>query len=149
MKGNGIVSRRGQSIIAAPFRKANPPHARSRSLGRDAIADMADGLDGLSAELLAQTADADVDDVRARIEVVAPHVREQPLAADDLARVHDEQVQEAVVPVGEIADELAEPGDAGGAVDGEALRLESTPEKGEDPGLVLDQEDGHRQRAGI
>src|SRR6059058_5499073 len=108
MKWNGIVSRRGQSIIAAPFRKANPPHARSRSLGRDAIADMADGLDGLSAELLAQTADADVDDVRARVEVVAPHVREQPLPAHYFTLVQDEVVEQPELSVREGCDHVAE-----------------------------------------
>ena len=46
------------------------------------------------AELAAQVADVDVDDVRARVEVVAPDVREQLLAAQHLAGVAQERLQQ-------------------------------------------------------
>src|SRR5207248_270898 len=87
MKWKGIVSSRGQSVIAAAFRNANAPHERSSSLGRDAIADMADGLDGVDAELLPEPAHADLDDVGAGVEVVAPDVgRARSRAASSAGR---------------------------------------------------------------
>src|SRR5438270_12420591 len=66
-------------------------------------------LDGcVRPELLAQSADADVDDVRARVEVVAPDLGEQALAAHDLARVEDQVVEEPELAVGEVGDALAQ-----------------------------------------
>ena len=71
---------------------------------------MPDRLDGrVRAELLPQPAHADVDDVRPRIEVVAPHLGQQALAADHLARVQKQVMEEPELAVGEIGDELAEP----------------------------------------
>ena len=71
---------------------------------------MADGLDrGVGAELLAQAPDADVDDVRAGVEVVAPDLGEQALAAEHLAGVVDEVVQQPELAVREVGDELADP----------------------------------------
>src|SRR2546423_12385653 len=100
MKWNGIVSQSCQRPIATRFAAANATHATSSPLRRsNPIPRVADGLDRGGAELLAQPADADVDDVRARVEVVAPYLGEEPLAADDLARVQHEVVQEAELPV--------------------------------------------------
>jgi hypothetical protein len=70
---------------------------------------MTDGFDGSpSAELLPQTTNADVDDVRARIEVVPPDLGEQALATYDLARVLDEVMQQAELTVGQASDEPVE-----------------------------------------
>src|SRR3954447_417204 len=64
---------------------------------------MADRLDRRAGpEFLAQPADADVDHVRARIEVITPDLGKQPLAADDLARAFEQAVQELELAVGEI-----------------------------------------------
>src|ERR671936_2391251 len=99
MKWKGIVSHGSHNAIATRFATANAPHPSSSGLGSlslgKAVPRVADGLDRrLRAELLAEAADADLDDVRAGIEVVAPHLGEQALAADDLARVLQEVVQE-------------------------------------------------------
>src|SRR5919197_1716532 len=104
MKWNGIVSQGSQRPIATRFATANAPHPSSSALGlRKAVPRVADGLDRrLRPELLAQPPDADLDDVRARIEVVAPHLGEQALAADDLARVEREVVEETELAVGEV-----------------------------------------------
>src|SRR5687768_11453380 len=53
-------------------------------------------------ELSAQPADADVDDVGARAEVVAPDGGEEPLAAQDLVWVECEVVQQPELAVGEV-----------------------------------------------
>ena len=66
------------------------------------------GLDDAVAELAAQVADVDVDDVGAGVEVVAPHVGEQLLAGQHLAGVAQEGLGQ-----GELA---------GGEVDGAAAR---------------------------
>src|SRR5690242_13950351 len=109
MKWNGIVSQSGQSCIATRFAAAKANHTASIALRRKkAIAAMPHGLDRVGAELLPQPADADLDHVRLRVEVVAPDVREQPLAADNLALVQDEVVQEPELPVGERRDDVAE-----------------------------------------
>src|SRR5438105_2990702 len=102
MKWNGIVSQLGQSSIAPRFARANRPHAASRSLGRKAIPHVTDGLDRSRPELLPQPADADVDDVRARVEVIPPDIGEQLLAADSLAAMADEMVEEPELTVGEV-----------------------------------------------
>src|ERR1051325_2188662 len=109
MKWNGIVSQSGQSCIATRFAAAKANHAASTALRRNKpIAAMSHGLDGVRPELLPKPADADLDDVRARVEVVPPDVREQALAADDLAFVQDEVVQEPELAVGERRDDLPE-----------------------------------------
>jgi hypothetical protein len=70
---------------------------------------MANGFDRRSGpELLAQPADADVDDVRVRIEVITPDLGEQPLAADDLAGALEQAVQKLELTVGEIDQPVAE-----------------------------------------
>src|SRR5437870_3387509 len=96
MKWNGIVSQLSQWIIASRFATAKRPHPRSIALRRGkAVPRVADGLDRrLGAELLPQPAHAHLDDVRAGVEVVAPHLGEEALAADHLARVQDEVVEQ-------------------------------------------------------
>ena len=42
--------------------------------------------------------------------MVAPHLREEPLAAHDLAGVLDEVMEDAELPVREVGDELADSG---------------------------------------
>src|SRR5947208_16406346 len=92
MKWNGIVSQLAQRTIAARFARAKTAQATSTRLrSNHSVTGMSDRLDGRArAELLPETPHADVDDVRARIEVVAPDLGEQPLAADHLAAVLDE-----------------------------------------------------------
>src|ERR671931_162302 len=80
----------------------------SLSSGDESIAAMPDRFDRVRAELLAQPPDAHLDDVRARVEVVAPDVREQPLAAHDLALVQNEVVQQPELAVGQGRDHIAE-----------------------------------------
>src|SRR5947208_1087043 len=97
-----MVSQLSHSSIASRFATANAPHARSTRSGRgNTISDVTNGLDRGRAELLPQPADADVDDVGARIEVVAPDSLEQLLPADDLVRVTGEMVQEPELAVGQ------------------------------------------------
>src|SRR5438552_18673407 len=114
MKWNGTVSQLCHRAIATRFAAAKATHAiskrkaptrRRRPRGRagfarasvglrssNPIPRVPDGLDRLGAELLPQPPDADVDDVRAGVEVVAPDLREQALAAHDLAGVQHEVV---------------------------------------------------------
>src|SRR5437588_3578455 len=110
MKWNGTVSQRSQRTIASRFATTNPNQPSSKALSlSQAIAGMADGLDRRTRpEFLAQPADADVDDVRARIEVITPDLGEQPLPADDLAGAFEQAVQELELPVREIDHPVAE-----------------------------------------
>src|SRR5919206_3666065 len=104
MKWNGTVSHDCHRYMPTRFATANTPQPISSrlSLGK-AVPRVADGLDRrLRAELLAQAAHADLDDVRARVEVVAPDLGEQALAAHDLARMEREVVQEPELSVGEV-----------------------------------------------
>src|SRR2546425_5838537 len=82
------------------FARANAAQAISICLcRRKAIARIANGFDGcVRTELLAQPADADFDDVGARIEVVTPDLGEQALAADHFAGVESEMVEQPEFP---------------------------------------------------
>src|SRR5690349_12828622 len=104
MTWKGIVSHAGYATIAARHASDSAPQPSSSGSGRrEAVAGMAHGLDRpRGAELLPEPADADVDDVRAGIEAVTPHLREQSLAADDLAGVRDEVVEQPELAVREI-----------------------------------------------
>ena len=64
-----------------PARRPSPRPAPALASAREAVAHPAHGLDRVLAELAAQVADVDLDDVRARVVVVAPDVGEQLLAA--------------------------------------------------------------------
>src|SRR5947209_1970316 len=75
--------------MAARFAAANAPHASSTELRRSQpISRMPHRFDRrVGSELLPHPPDGHLDDVRPRVEVVAPHLREETLAADDLARM--------------------------------------------------------------
>src|SRR5919198_296516 len=122
MKWKGIVSQGSQRPIATRFATANAPHPSSSALGlRKAVPRVADGLDRrFGAELLAQAADADLDHVRARVEVVAPDLGEQALAAHDLARVEREVVEEPELAVRQIGGAVLERCAPPSQVEGEA-----------------------------
>src|SRR5256885_831403 len=113
MKWKGIVSQLAHRTMATTFAAANATHRRSIGLGRlrgrKPISHVADGFDRRGPELLAQSPDADVDDVRAWIEVVAPHVGKQLLPAADLAVMRDEVAQKLELAIGEIDDLVADP----------------------------------------
>src|SRR5437870_5000747 len=104
MKWKGTVSHSASSSIAARFANANRNHAASirvkRCLGHsrsdaiDAIPLPADGLDEVGAELGPEPAHVDVDDVRARVEVIAPHRGQQPLLRHRLARLVDQLLEQ-------------------------------------------------------
>src|SRR5438270_10789948 len=103
MKWNGIVSQLGQRSIAPRFAIAKAHQAASTALRGKAIPGMAHGLDrNPGAELLPHPPDADVDDVGAGIEVIAPDLGEQALAADDDARLGGESVQDPELELGEM-----------------------------------------------
>src|SRR5438093_10895564 len=110
MKWNGIVSQLSQRIIARRFATAKSAQPRSIALRRSkAVPRVADSLDRrVLAELLPQPPDADLDDVRAGIEVVAPDLGEETFAADHLAGVQGEVVQKPELAVGEVGDERPE-----------------------------------------
>src|SRR4051794_11986050 len=109
MKWNGIVSHRSQRIIARTFATANESRASSTPLLRKAVADVSHGQNRrLGSELLADPSHAHVDDVRAWVEAVAPHVREQPLAADHLAGVLGEAEEQAELTLREVRGDVAD-----------------------------------------
>src|SRR3989440_4490418 len=146
MKWNGTVSQLCHRAIAARFAMAKATHAisrrkaptrRRRSTGRagfarasvglrssNPIPRVPHGLDRLGAELLPQPADADVDDVRARVEVVAPDLGEQALATHDLAGVQNQVMEEPELAVGEVGDPVAEERLAPREVDTQPARLD-------------------------
>ena len=103
-KWKGIVSQLGHAIIASRFARANTAHASSTALRRNQpVAGMPNRLDGgVGTELLTQSADAHVDDVRPWVERVAPDLGEQSLAADHLACVEEQLVQKAELAIGQI-----------------------------------------------
>src|SRR5437660_1745160 len=78
------------------FARANAAQATSICLRRrKAIARIPNRFDRrIRPELLPQAADADFDDVRAGIEVVAPNLGEQAFAADHFAGVESEMVEQ-------------------------------------------------------
>src|SRR5437868_6227350 len=125
MKWNGIVSHRGNAVMTKKFTTAKTAQAVSSHLRRrNPITRMADRLDrSVRAELLAQAADTDVDDVGTRIEVVAPHLRQEALAAHDLAGMLDEVPEQLELPRRQVGDLLAEVRAPGGEVEREPTRM--------------------------
>src|SRR4051794_34247643 len=78
-KWNGTVCQSCQRTIATMLIAAKAAQARSghRAERADPVSGMADGFDDVAAELGAQAADAHVDDIGARVERVAPDLRQQ------------------------------------------------------------------------
>src|SRR2546423_4894457 len=104
MKWKGTVSHDCHTNMPTRFATANRPHPISSRLSLNKpVPRVADGLNRrFRAELLAQAADADLDDVRARVELVAPDLGQQALAAHDLPRVAREVVEEPELAVRQI-----------------------------------------------
>src|SRR5215212_1070398 len=129
MKWNGIVSHRSQPTIASRFAIANATQASSTALCRsEPIPGMANRFDRrVWTELLAEPANADVDDIRVRIEVIAPDLGEQSLAADHLAGAFEQAVKEPELAVREIDHSLPELRLASGEVERERAGLQDVP----------------------
>src|SRR5436190_23459752 len=129
MKWNGMVSQRSQRIIASRFASANATQASSTALRfGQAVTGMADGVDRRSgAELLAQAPDADIDDVGVWVEVVAPDLREEPLAADHLACALEQAVQDLELAVGELHEAIPELSLPAGDVERERAHAQYVP----------------------
>src|SRR5512132_4734449 len=95
MKWKGTVSHCGTNAMATRLATANPTQATSsqpeastrcrRSRDGDAIALTSHGHDRVGAQLGTEPADVDVDHVGARVELIAPDRRQQPLLGHDLA----------------------------------------------------------------
>src|SRR5690349_9613512 len=126
MKWNGIVSQFGVSSIAMRLITANPTHATSIFLElSQSVTDIAHRFDGsLRAKLLPQPADRYVHDVRARIEVVSPHLGEQLLSTAHLAGVLQHEVEKPELAVRELARPRAETSLALGQVEEQRPGLE-------------------------
>jgi hypothetical protein len=88
-------------IIAARFAAAKTPHAISTAYLRNKpVTRVTHRLDRRSRpELLAQAANADVDDIGTRVERVAPDVGEEPLPADHLPCVESEMMEESELAI--------------------------------------------------
>src|SRR5687767_8393091 len=67
-----------------------------------AIAHPAHGRDPALSQLLAEVPNIDIHDIRAGIEVVAPDVAQELLAAEHLPRMPEEHVGEAELPSGQL-----------------------------------------------
>src|ERR671918_2376514 len=102
-----------EAIAAAMSRTQAASSALVRSKPVTRISQRLDRRRG--AQLSAQPADADIDDVGARAEVVAPDGGEKPLPAQDLVWVQCEVVQQPELAIGEVglglADACASAGD--------------------------------------
>src|SRR2546427_4841211 len=119
MKWKGTVSHSAKTSIATRFRAAKTPQPtssqaplgsslRRRSGGVDTVSLTPDGDDRLRAQLGPQATDVDVDDVRARVEVVAPYVRQQAFFGERLSGVLHELPQQEELALGQR--DQAEPG---------------------------------------
>ena len=62
------------------------------------VADSADGLDDVPAELLPQVADVDVDDIRPWIEVETPHLAEQLSTTEHLVGMSEKDLEQSEFP---------------------------------------------------
>src|SRR3954454_2305674 len=102
-KWNGTVCHSWSHSITATFAAAKAPQRSSgqRRAMREGVAGMADGLHGSLAELGAETADVDVDDVGARVEAAAPDLFEQLGAGADLALLEREVLEQQELARGE------------------------------------------------
>src|SRR5438477_11710073 len=110
MTWKGTVSQLSQCTIAITFTTAKRPQATSSawSLRGNPVANVPRRLDRrVRAKLAPHTADADLDHVRARVEVIAPHLGEQALAADDFAGALAQVEQQAELAVCEVDGSVA------------------------------------------
>src|SRR6266498_92303 len=112
MRWNGTVSHRGHTTIAAMFAATKATQAYSSALRlSDAISRMAHRFDWrFRPELVAKPSDADIHHVRPRVEVVAPHGREDALPGHHLPRVLHQVQKQAKLAVREVGDASAHPG---------------------------------------
>src|SRR5919109_3723390 len=111
MKWKGTVSHCGTSAMATRLAAAKTTQATSsqpevsswcqRSRDGDAIPLTSHGGDRGGAELGPQPAHVDVHHVGARVEVVAPHRRQEPLLGDDPAGMPHELAEEQELPLGQ------------------------------------------------
>src|SRR5687768_5454322 len=145
---SGRVSPDGSAAheaIAATMRRTQA--ASSALVCSEPIAGMSQRLDRRRRpELSAKPADADVDDVRARAEVIAPDGGEEPFTAQDLARVQCEVVQQPELPVGDVGLGFADPcGLRSGtcAVRGDAFGGKPVGNEFAYPRFVLDDQNPH------
>src|SRR5439155_21905804 len=102
-KWNGTVCQLARSSMPATLAAANAAQASSgqRLTTRERIPGMADGLHDGAAQLRAETADVDVDDVGARIEAAAPDLFEQLGPGADLALLDREVLEQEELARGE------------------------------------------------
>src|SRR5437870_3803202 len=111
MKWNGTVSHVGMTSIAARLASEKTTQAtsihRSRcghsiASGRiEAVPYPTGRRDRVRTELRAEPADVDVDHVRARVEVVAPDRRQQPLLRHRASRVSHQLLKQQELAIGE------------------------------------------------
>ena len=90
----------------------------------EAVAHAADRVDPFGAELAPQVANVNVDDVGARVEVVAPDVAEQLFAGEYLARVSEEHLREHELSGRQLHEPTVDAGSASAKVEGEVTMLE-------------------------
>src|SRR5215210_3780897 len=99
---NGTVCHCGTASMATAHARQNAPHASSPRRSRiDDVAPAADGVHGAAPQLVAQTVDVDIDDVRLRVEVDLPHRGEQLLARARAPRARGEVQQDAELAFGQ------------------------------------------------
>ena len=98
------------------------------TVGRQAVADQAHGLDGATPERLvdplAEVPDVDLDDVGVALEGVVPHMLEDLGLRDDLARLAHQVLEEGELAGGEDDLDLAPPAPVGGGVELEVADFE-------------------------
>ena len=73
------------------------------------VAHSANSGDALAAQLLAQVADVHVDDVRARVEVVAPRVVEERLTAQNVPWMAEEHLRQRELARAQLRGALPDP----------------------------------------
>src|SRR2546423_232451 len=95
-KWNGTVCHSSSQSITPTFAAANAPQASSgqRRAMRERVSGMANGFDDRAAELGAQAADVDVDDVGPGVEAAAPDLLEELGARADLALVEGQVLEQ-------------------------------------------------------
>src|ERR1700736_2492769 len=113
MKWKGTVSQSAKTYIATRFSSAKMPQATSthrkprvghaqRSGRVNPVPLPADRFDGLPADLGTKPADVDIDDIRARVEVIPPDGGEQVLLTDGVAGARHQLAQQEKLALGEL-----------------------------------------------